>query len=297
MTTNIKLFENWLAEEDAVETPPAVDATAAATTLTTTVKPGTPATAAPAKFRAVGRIDKNVMAAVEISSQAKPFDITKSTLTLNIVGKVVTYNYDITQNRFKIDKATKSNYQTVLEAAHACAGGLAQKSLTAIAYDALGQTKAPVPSEGWKTALADINNSLFAIIQAAGTTRYGLATGAGGLEYGRLTEISIGCEVNVDTLQPTGNYNYSYAYNDSSNLSKTLRSKGRVYAKGQGGGDLDGMEPVAQILKSIRDHVGLSSSTEPNRAGLKPIDTVNKVKELLSRLITNAQALAMVRPV
>ena len=300
MTTNIKLFENWLAEEGAaVETPPAADATAAATTLTTTVKPAAVAAKVTPTIRAVGRIFPNIMAAVEISSPETPFNITKSTLTVNINGKAVKYNYDSTKNppRFKIDKDSADNYETVFAAAKACKGGLAVKSLTAIAYDALGQTKVPEPSGGWNTVLVDDSKSLFAIIQAAGTTRYGVAKPSGAIEYVRLTSISIGCEVNTDTLQPTGNYNYTYTYKDDDNLSKTLGDKGRVYAPGQGGAYFNGLEPVAQILKSIGSRVGLSYSTEPNRAGLKPIDTVNKLRELLSTLITGAQALAMVRPV
>jgi len=92
MTTNIKLFENWIAEEEAVETPVAPVAATAPTAAPTaaTTPTGTPAIAPKMKeymsFTAVRIGDtpatmKEVNITIKISAP-EPFDINKSKLSL-----------------------------------------------------------------------------------------------------------------------------------------------------------------------------------------------------------------------
>ena len=285
MTTNIKLFENWLAEEGAaVETPPAVDATAAATTLTTTVKPAAVAAkVTPTKFTATGRIGQGVDAGVLITAPATPFDITKSILTINIGNTSVTYNYDIKQTPpcFIINPATTFKYKDTLAAAKACAGSNhAQKSLTAIVYDALGQTKSPVSDGGWNTILASKSgtNSLSAIIQAAGTTSYGASVPSPNVEYGPFRSMVISCEVNLDTRKPTGNYTYRYEYKErQSGIIKSGR--GKVYAT-------TNKEPFVQMYDSMRNGLELDGNTPGGKA------TIKQISELANNLIKSAQDIA-----
>ena len=235
MTTNIKLFENWLAEEGAaVETPPAVDATAAATTLTTTVKPAA-ATVTPTKFEAAGDIAKNVSVSATLLSTAKPFDITKSNLTVRIShpGKGTGYStiradYKLIGGvpRFSVEAIggqtnfSKSNYQEIYNLVLNCRNsGGEKRSLSSILYQVLSE--AGVTDRTKQDDILKTNSptgiSMYNIMIAAGLTSYRGARGANltiwrnVVDY--LKSLTILAQVNIDTPnQLTGQYAYSFRY-------------------------------------------------------------------------------------
>ena len=243
MTTNIKLFENWLAEEDAVETPPA-----AATTLTTTVKPGTPATAAPAKvveYKSFDIIGPGITATVVVSSPKIPFDITNSTLLLNVTGANgnLIFKYNQGTKTLMLDSASKYNYEGVKATITKCnTSEVAKRSLTAIVNDALNQTKTQPPNGDWGTIVSD---NLRELIRLAGVTAYRKRVSASILppvtDY--LTNFTVGCQVNIDKPNAlTGNYKYSVTGPEPGKSYKTLTIDGTVTPTAN---------PVESIYKSI----------------------------------------------
>ena len=228
MTTNIKLFENWLAEEgDAVETPPAVDATAAATTLTTTVKPAVAAKAVPTKFEAGDTIGDKVSVRATLLSPETPFNITKSTLTVNIShpGGFISINSTYgktggTDPNFGLDRLGMDNYkaaETILFTCRAEASTKAKRSLSAILYQVLGQAGITKPDADGLLDNQDFHNrNMYGLMIAAGLTSYRgggtltLTTTPKVVEY--LKSLIIYSQVNIDTRQLTGKYAYTFSY-------------------------------------------------------------------------------------
>lgn len=213
MTTNIKLFENWLAEEDTVETPPA-----AATTLTTTVKPGTPATAAPAMAKPItanniigGYGGRTVTANIVIRSASTVFDITKSTLTVAIMSNLdknmfnnqVQFKYE--NGKFKlVPSPAFDQMKTFLSETDASSSKLAKQSLSGLLNQALSTITPP------QTA-AVIGPELAELISKSDTTsmRGSVTIGDRGELYdilGKIANVTLSSEVNIDTVQLTNRY-------------------------------------------------------------------------------------------
>ena len=217
MTTNIKLFENWIAEEEAAETPPAVDTTAA-TTLTTTVKPGTPATAAPAMAKPItanniigGYGGRTVTANIVIRSASTVFDITKSTLTVAIMSNLdknmfnnqVQFKYE--NGKFKlVPSPAFDQMKTFLSETDASSSKLAKQSLSGLLNQALSTITPP------QTA-AVIGPELAELISKSDTTsmRGSVTIGDRGELYdilGKIANVTLSSEVNIDTVQLTNRY-------------------------------------------------------------------------------------------
>ena len=226
MTTNIKLFENWLAEEgEAVETPPAVDATAA-TTLTTTVKPAVAAKAVPTKFEAGDTIGDKVSVRATLSSPVTPFDITQSNLTVNIShpGGVISINSKYvktggTDPNFGLDRLGLTNHGAAKEILLNSRGSAkAKRSLSAILYQVLGQAGITKPdADGLLNNQDGQNRNMYTLMIAAGLTSYRgggtltLNTTPKVVEY--LKSLIIYAQVNIDnTNQLTGKYAYTFSY-------------------------------------------------------------------------------------
>lgn len=213
MTTNIKLFENWIAEEDTVETPPA-----AATTLTTTVKPGTTATAAPAMAKPItanniigGYGGRTVTANIVIRSASTVFDITKSTLTVAIMSNLdknmfnnqVQFKYE--NGKFKlVPSPAFDQMKTFLSETDASSSKLAKQSLSGLLNQALSTITPP------QTA-AVIGPELAELISKSDTTsmRGSVTIGDRGELYdilGKIANVTLSSEVNIDTVQLTNRY-------------------------------------------------------------------------------------------
>ena len=296
MTTNIKLFENWLAEEgDSVETPAAT--TAAATTPTAAPAAATTPTAAPAaaskkSYEALGQIAAGKMIKVTITSTVEPFDLTKSTLTID--GAVPSVKFIYSTNKWILPLTTEQggqqnrfNYETALTTVtQANYDPKAKISLYGIILEALKLLPAN-PTWGNST-----NDDMGKLISIAGRTAYrGSFTIADELSKvpdSSLKRISLNSEVNIDSRTPvlTGNYRYEYGYMTTDGKEKSGNSN---------------INP--EVIKSynsrgITDIPTMIFTSFTGRTDEKPLTKAAEapIKLLLAKLVTNSQALA-VKPI
>ena len=205
MTTNIKLIENWIAEEEAAETP---------------IAPVAAAPTAPAvklnDFVSQNIIGESKQIKVTLSG-LKPFDITKSTLTVVGVNlfESVKFTYDSSS------KTWKSADTAAFNAAAAALTPIkdrskAKKSLAGIILDSLALAGAPTawnynPNIASNTAA----NTVDRLVAAGGTTSLrGIVpadaaqiSSLAGIGSTPITNLSVITEVNIDTLSPTGKFN------------------------------------------------------------------------------------------
>lgn len=210
MTTNIKLFENWIAEEEAAETP-------VAPTAATTV----PAVK-PIEYKVQNTIGGGkVMQA--IISCIPPFDIAKSTLRINEIPTTdvgsVQFTYDSTLKTWK--SADSASFQKAFTALNKITDkSSAKRSLAGIIVDALSSTGSSV-TWNYNPTTATTPNTIDQLIAASGinsfrgtvpadTTQISELAGIGSTPITKLTVIT---EVNIDTLIPTGKFNI--AVNDA----------------------------------------------------------------------------------
>jgi hypothetical protein len=284
MTTNIKLFENWIAEEEAVETPPA-----AATTPTAAP---TAATAPKKSYESSGQIAAGKIIKVKITSAVEPFDLTKSTLTIEGAVPQVRFIYATNkwilpltteqggqQNRFNYEQAlpivTQANYDPQ-----------AKISLYGIILEALKLLPAN-PTWGNST-----NDDMGKLISAAGRTAYrGSFTIADELSKvpdSSLKRISLNSEVNIDSRTPvlTGNYRYEYGYMTTDGKEKSGNSNinPEVIKSYTSRGITDIPTMIFTSFTSRTDEKPLTKAAEPT------------IKLLLAKLVTSSQALA-VKPI
>ena len=206
MTTNIKLFENWIAEEEAAETP-------VAPTAATTV----PAVK-PTDYKAQNTIGGGkVMQA--IISCIPPFDIAKSTLRINEIPTTdvgsVQFTYDSTLKTWK--SADSISFQKAFTALIKITDkSRAKRSLAGIIVDALTFTGDSV-AWNYNPNLADSKSSttIDRLVAACGTNSFRGAVPAdaaqiselAGIDSTPITNLTVTTEVNIDTLIPTGKFN------------------------------------------------------------------------------------------
>lgn len=211
MTTNIKLFENWIAEEEAAEAPVAPATTAAAPVVK------------PTEYKTQNTIGGGkVMQA--IISCIPPFDIAKSTLRINEipineVGSVQ-FTYDSALKTWK--SADSTSFQKAFTGLSKITDkSSAKRSLAGIIVDALASTGVP-NVWNYNPNMAATPNTVDQLIIAGGinsfrgtvpadTTQISELAGIGSQP---ITKLSVITEVNIDTLSPTGKFNISV--NDAS---------------------------------------------------------------------------------
>jgi hypothetical protein len=269
MTTNIKLFENWIAEEEAAEAPVApVAAPAAATTMITTFKPA----AAPkmkeyTSFTTVRIGDtpatmKNVNITIKISAP-EPFDINKSKLEIisGFTARPVKYVYTPKDGAFAFDKADSLNDDEYTK----LKDGLGKSNIDKAKYSFQGiivdVQKQIDPSFQVKDSVSNSNYKISDLVKVAGVNAYrGLLAytqGEGGTLTrnkidDRLTKIAMSTEVNIDTLIPTGKY-----YVDI-----TFMYQGRLKGAGQNQVTAD---PINKAIDLVQQNLGadMSKSLQP----------------------------------
>lgn len=208
MTTNIKLFENWIVEEEAAVAPAV---TPAATTPV--VKP--------VDYTSQNTIGNNKQIKVTISCIA-PFDITQSTLMVvgfdlftNIYFKYIldSKTWKCTDNN-AFDQAVKS-LEPITDRSKA------KRSIAGIIFDALTLAGAPTAwtynpnlagPDSDKTidrlvAAADINSFRGSV--SADTTQISELAGIPSTPNDRtpIGNLAVITEVNIDNLIPTGKFN------------------------------------------------------------------------------------------
>ena len=263
MTTNIKLFENWLAEEEAVETP--VAPTAAPTAATTPT--GTPATAPKMKeymsFTAVRIGDtpatmKNVNVTIKISAP-EPFDINKSKLEIisGFTDRPVKYVYTPKDGAFAFDKTDSLNdgeYTKLKEGLGNSNIDKAKHSFQGIINDVQKQIN---PSFQVQDSASNSNYKISDLVKLARVNAYrgGLAytNGVGGTLTvnkidDRLTKIGMSTEVNIDTLIPTGKYKVYIEFMDGGSLKGT--SQNEIVA-----------DPIKRAIELVKQNLGADMST------------------------------------
>ena len=203
MTTNIKLFENWIAEEEAAVAPAV---TPAATTPV--VKP--------ADYTAQNAIGQDKQLKVTISC-IPPFDITKSTLMVDGLGLFakINFKYSVDSKTWKCtdDGAFK---QAVDALSPITNKSKAIRSLAGIIFDALTLAGAPT-TWTYNPNLADSISSttIDRLVAACGTNSFKGSIPAdaaqisllSGIGNPAITSIDVTTEVNIDTLTPTGKFN------------------------------------------------------------------------------------------
>jgi len=289
MTTNIKLFENWLAEEDAVETPPATATTAAATTPTAaaTAPTGTPATTPKMKeymsFTTVRIGDtpatmKDVNITIKISAP-EPFDINKSKLEIvsGFTARPVKYVYTPKDGAFAFDKTDSFNddeYTKLKEGLGNSNIDKAKHSFQGIIVDVQKQID---PSFQVKDSASNSNYKISDLVKVARVNSYrgslAYTQGEGGTLTrnkidDRLTKIGMSTEVNIDTLIPTGKY-----YVDI-----TFMYQGSLKGAGQNQVTAD---PIKRAIELVKQNLGADMSTS-----LQPV---------LTKQLADSQARAAVK--
>jgi len=301
MTTNIKLFENWLAEEDAVETPPVADTAAAATTLTTTVKPAVAAKVTPTKFEAGDTIGDKVSFKATLSSPLTPFDITKSSLNVAIShpGGVISINSNYTKtggtdSNFGLDRLGFDNYEAAKTILSNSRGSTkAKRSVSAILYQLLGQAGITDPNSLLYNKDGKGRN-MYNLMKTAGLTSF---RGGGGLtlntspkvvEY--LKSLTIYAQVNIDTRQLTGKYAYTFSYikygesslqNSITNMSDGVTTKNIVSVQPTD-------DPSSLIVDPIAKEIGLAGSNTTATAFRTELLSIikNNIKTIQARAQT-----------
>jgi len=268
MTTNIKLFENWLAEEDAVETPVAPTA---ATTPTAAPAAATTPTAAPKmkeymSFTAVRIGDdpatmKDVNITIKISAP-EPFDINKSKLEIvsGFTPSPVKYVYTPKDGAFAFDKTDSvndDNYTKLKDGLSKSNIDKAKHSFQGIINDVEKQIS---PSFQVKDS-ASTSYKISDLVKFARVNAY-----RGGLAYtnevggtltrnkidDRLTKISMSTEVNIDTLIPTGKYHVYIEFMYQGSL------------KGAGQNQVTA-DPIKKAIDLVKQNLGadMSKSLQP----------------------------------
>ena len=272
MTTNIKLFENWLAEEDVVETPVAPTAattpTAAPTAATTPT--GTPATAPKMKeymsFTAVRIGDtpatmKDVNITIKISAP-EPFDINKSKLEIvsGFTPSPVKYVYTPKDGAFAFDKTDSvndDNYTKLKDGLSKSNIDKAKHSFQGIINDVEKQISPSFQVKDSASTSYKISDLVkFARVNAyRGSLAY--TQGEGGTLTrnkidDRLTKIGMSTEVNIDTLIPTGKYHVYIEFMDG----------GRLKRDGQNQVTAD---PIKKAIDLVKQNLGadMSKSLQP----------------------------------
>jgi hypothetical protein len=263
MTTNIKLFENWIAEEEAVETP--VAPTAAPTAATTPT--GTPAIAPKMKeymsFTAVRIGDtpatmKEVNITIKISAP-EPFDINKSKLEIisGFTARPVKYVYTPKDGAFAFDKTDSLNddeYTKLKEGLGNSNIDKAKHSFQGIINDVQKQIN---PSFQVQDSASNSNYKISDLVKLARVNAY-----RGGLAYTnevggtltrnkideRLTKIGMSTEVNIDTLIPTGKYKVYIEFMDGGSLKGT--SQNEIVA-----------DPIKRAIELVKQNLGADMST------------------------------------
>jgi len=207
MTTNIKLFENWIAEEDSAAGQVAAPAVTPAAT-TPVVKP--------AEYTAQNAIGNDKYIKVTISC-IPPFDITKSTLTVDGLGLFakINFNYSADSKTWKCtdDGAFK---QAVAALSPITDKSKAKKSLAGIIFDALTLAGAPT---AWNynpnIAGSESSTTIDRLVAAYGTNSFkgNIPADAAqiyllsGIGNPVISSLNVTTEVNIDTLTPTSKFN------------------------------------------------------------------------------------------
>lgn len=273
MTTNIKLFENWIAEEEAAETPAATTAatttpTAAPTAATTPT--GTPATAPKMKeymsFTAVRIGDdpatmKEVNITIKISAP-EPFDINKSKLEIvsGFTSGPVKYVYTPKDGAFAFDKTDSvndDNYTKLKEGLSKSNIDKAKHSFQGIINDVEKQIN---PSFQVKDSVSN-SYKISDLVTVARVNAYrgslAYTQGDGGTLTrnkidDRLTKIGMSTEVNIDTLIPTGKYYVYIEFMDGSRLKRD--GQNQVTA-----------DPIKRAIELVKQNLGadMSKSLQP----------------------------------
>jgi hypothetical protein len=277
MTTNIKLFENWIAEEEAAATPVAPVAattpTAAPTAATapTGTPTGTPATAPKMKeymsFTAV-RIGDNPATMKDVNITIKilapePFDINKSKLEIvsGFTPGPVKYVYTPKDGAFTFDKTDSlndDNYTKLKEGLGTSNIDKSKHSFQGIINDVQKQIN---PSFQVKDSASNSNYKISDLVKVARVNSYrgslAYTNGVGGTLTvnkidERLTKIAMSTEVNIDTLIPTGKYNVYIEF----------MYQGSLKREGQNQSVAD---PIKRAIELVKQNLGadLSTSLQP----------------------------------
>ena len=203
MTTNIKLFENWIAEEEAAVAP-AVTPTA----TTPVVKP--------ADYTSQNAIGQDKYIKVTISC-IPPFDITKSTLMVDGLGLFAKINFKYSADS-KTWKCTDAGaFKQAVDALSPITDkSKAIRSLAGIIFDALTLAGAPTTwTYNPNLASSDSSTTIDRLVAACGTNSFKGSIPAdaaqisllSGIGNPAITSIDVTTEVNIDTLTPTGKFN------------------------------------------------------------------------------------------
>ena len=202
MTTNIKLFENWIAEEEAAVAPAV---TPAATTPV--VKP--------ADYTAQNAIGQDKQLKVTISC-IPPFDITKSTLMVDGLGLFAKINFKYSADS-KTWKCTDDGaFKQAVDALSPITNkSKAIRSLAGIIFDALTLAGAPT-AWNYNPNLTDATlSTIDRLVAACGTNSFKGSIPAdaaqisllSGIGNPAISSIDVTTEVNIDTRTPTGKFN------------------------------------------------------------------------------------------
>ena len=203
MTTNIKLFENWIAEEEAAVAP-AVTPTA----TTPVVKP--------ADYTSQNAIGQDKYIKVTISC-IPPFDITKSTLMVDGLGLFAKINFKYSADS-KTWKCTDAGaFKQAVDALSPITDkSKAIRSLAGIIFDALTLAGAPTTwTYNPNLASSDSSTTIDRLVAACGTNSFKGSIPAdaaqisllSGIGNPAISSIDVTTEVNIDTRTPTGKFN------------------------------------------------------------------------------------------
>jgi hypothetical protein len=202
MTTNIKLFENWIAEEEAAVAPAVTPAATAPV-----VKP--------ADYTAQNAIGQDKQIKVTISC-IPPFDITKSTLTVDGLGLFakINFKYSLDSKTWKCtdDGAFK---QAVDALSPITNKSKAIRSLAGIIFDALTLAGAPTAWNYNPNLTGSTLVTIDRLVAACGTNSFkgNIPADAAqiyllsGIGNPVVSSLNVTTEVNIDTLTPTGKFN------------------------------------------------------------------------------------------
>lgn len=208
MTTNIKLFENWIAEEEAAVAPAV---TPAATTPV--VKP-----VEYTSQKAIGQNNGGIQYIKVTISCIPPFDITKSTLKVDggdLFAKI-NFKYSAGSKTWECTEDANAFKKAVAALLSITDKSKAIRSLAGIIVDALTLASAPTTwtynpnlagNDSYTTidrlvAACGINS--FRGTVSADTTQISSLSGIG---KPAISSIGVTTEVNIDTLTPTGTFN------------------------------------------------------------------------------------------
>ena len=202
MTTNIKLFENWIAEEEAAVAP--------------TVTPAATAPVVkPADYTAQNAIGQDKQLKVTISC-IPPFDITKSTLMVDGLGLFAKINFKYSADS-KTWKCTDAGaFKQAVDALSPITNkSKAIRSLAGIIFDALTLAGAPT-AWNYNPNLTDATlSTIDRLVAACGTNSFKGSIPAdaaqisllSGIGNPAITALDVTTEVNIDTRTPTGKFN------------------------------------------------------------------------------------------